>query len=102
MMQYLIYQLGRTKIPTIIALIVLLVATVLNWYWIWGLFFLYWAIAAIVMRQAFVVQTVRRDENPVLFWFICVTWLVLALVSILYDLVTPFFFPELEWWIGGA
>ena len=74
----------KTKWPTVVALAVLLVATALDWYWVWGVFFLYWAIAGIVMRQTFVVQVVLRDEHPVLFWCICITWVVLAVLTISY------------------
>ena len=98
----LLAPLGRTKLPTVIALLALLGATAVGWYWVWGLFFLYWAIAAIVMGQAFVVQTVYRDENPVLFWFISISWLILAILSIIYDLIIPHIFPQLEWWLGTA
>ena len=86
----------RAKWPTLAALVVLLGATYLDWYWVWGLFFAYWTITSIVTRQAFIVQTVRRDENPVLFWLICVAWLVLAVLVILYDA-----FPNVAaTWIG--
>ena len=104
-MLHLIHLLGRTKIPTVVALAVLLVATWFGWYWVWGVFFLYWAVAAVVMGQAFVVQTVRRDENPALFWVICATWLALAVLTILYDLIQLDAIPEdwrewLELWLG--
>ena len=81
---------GKTKlVPTVAALAVLLVATVLNWYWVWGVFFLYWAIAGVVLGQAFVVQPVNRGEHPVLFWIVSGAWLVLAALTIYYDLIAP-------------
>ena len=87
----------RSKWPTVAALAVLLAATYLDWHWVWGLFFIYWTITAIVTRQTFIVQTVRRDENPILFWVVCVAWLALAALVILYDL-----FPRVAaTWIGG-
>lgn len=95
-MDYILNVLGRTKLPTVAALAVLLAATALGWYWVWGVFFLYWAIAGIVTRQTFVVQTVQRDENPALFWCICITWLALAALSIVGD-VFPAQFP---WAVG--
>jgi len=74
---------ARTKAPTVVALVVLLAATALGWMWVWGVFFFYWAVVGIVGQQAFVVQTVRRDENPVLFWVIGVSWLALSCLMIL-------------------
>lgn len=82
----------NSKLPTVLALVVLLTAAVVDWYWVWGLFFLYWAIAGIVTGQAFVVQIVYRNESPVLFWFVSISWLVLSAASILFDLVIPAFF----------
>ena len=96
--------LNRTKIPTVVALLALLAATAIGWYWVWGLFFLYWAIAAIVTGQVFVVQTVYRSENPVLFWAIAATWLILSAMSIFFDLVLPYALPaslQEQWgWLG--
>lgn len=74
---------ARTKAPTVVALVVLLAATALGWMWVWGVFFLYWAVVGIVTQQAFVVQTVRRDESPVLFWVISASWLALSCLMIL-------------------
>ena len=88
-MQRFLEVARRTKWPTVAALMVLLGATYLDWHWVWGLFFIYWTVTAVVTRQTFVVQTVRRDENPVLFWLICVAWLILAVLVIAYDV-----FPE--------
>ena len=95
-MGYILNVLRRTKLPTIVAVVALLVATALGWYWVWGVFFLYWAIAGIVMRQSFVVQIVRREESPALFWFISIMWLALAALSIAGDL-----FPTLFPWATG-
>ena len=95
-MQRFLELAQRTKWPTVVALVVLLGATYLDWYWVWGLFFIYWTITAVVTRRTFVVQTVRRDENPVLFWLICLFWLALAVLVILYDV-----FPNVAaTWIG--
>ena len=78
----------KTKWPTVVALAVLLAATAVDWTWVWGVFFLYWSVNGIATGQAFVVQMVRRDENPGLFWFISISWVVLAALMIFYD-----FFP---------
>ena len=82
-MRHLVDMAARTKVPTVVALVVLLVATALGWFWVWGVFFFYWAVVGIVTQQAFVVQTVRRRESPVLFWVISVSWLALACLTIL-------------------
>ncbi len=82
-MRHLVEMAARTKVPTVVALVVLLAATALGWFWVWGVLFFYWAIVGIVAQQAFVVQTVRRRDSPVLFWVISVSWLALACLTIL-------------------
>ncbi|MYF84354.1 MAG: hypothetical protein F4176_09660 [Acidimicrobiia bacterium] len=88
--------MSRSKLPTVVALAALLIATWMDWQWVWGVFFLYWAVLGIMTGQAFVVRTVDQDESPLLFWLISVTWLVVAALSVFYDL-----FPETaRLWLG--
>lgn len=90
----------RAKWPSVAVLAALLAATAVGWYWVWGIFFLYWSIYGIVTGQAFVVQMVYREENPNIFWFINVSWVVLAVITILYD-AAPYIHPEFaETWLG--
>ncbi len=96
-MRYYLGLVIQSKLPTVVALAVLLGATFVGWYWVWGIFFLYWALSGIVTGQAFVVQSIQRDESPVLFWLISITWLILAGLAIFFD-----FFPETARpWLGG-
>ena len=97
-MRYYLNLVIQWKLPTVAALVVLLAATLAGWYWVWGIFFLYWAVSGIVTGHAFVVQTVQRHENPVLFWLISITWLILAGLTIFYDI-----FPETaRFWPGDS
>lgn len=80
-----------------VSLIVLVTATVLDWYWVWGLMFLYWAILSLVVGEVFLVQAVRRGENPYLFWSVSAMWLILAVLVIVTDL-----FPGVAAWLGDA
>ncbi|MXY77779.1 MAG: hypothetical protein F4Y40_12030 [Acidimicrobiia bacterium] len=95
-MSYIVDRMSRSKLPTVVALAALLIATWMDWQWVWGVFFLYWAVLGIMTGQAFVVRTVDQDESPLLFWLISVTWLVVAALSVFYDL-----FPETaRLWLG--
>ncbi len=95
-MSYPADRVSQSKLPTVVALAALLIATWMDWQWVWGVFFLYWAVLGIMTGQAFVVRTVDQDESPLLFWMISVTWLVLSALSIFYDL-----FPETAGlWLG--
>ena len=88
---------AKTKLPTVVGLITLVTATIFNWYWVWGLMFLYWAVLSVVVGQVFVVQTVRRDESPYLFWSVSAMWAILAILVIVTDL-----FPGVALWLGDA
>ncbi len=85
------------KWPTLVVMAALLIATIAEWYWVWGLLFLYWTLTAFVTGQAFVIQTIRQDEHPFIFWFVGITWVVLAVLVVLYD-----FFPDAALWMESA
>lgn len=76
---------------------VLLVVTIAEWYWVWGLLFLIWSLSAFVTRQVFVIQTIRQDEHPFIFWLISITWVVLAVLVVSYE-----FFPDAALWMESA
>lgn len=87
----------ETKFPTVVVLVVLLAATYFDWYWAWGMLYLYWGVMSLVDGQVYLVQTVRREENPYLFWSVTAMWLILAIVVIVIDL-----FPGTSVWLGYA
>ena len=86
-----------SKLPTVVSLVVLVTATYFDWYWVWGLLYLYWAVQSVGVGEAFLVQTVRRDGNPVLFWSVSVMWFILAVLVVVTDL-----FPGVNEWLEGA
>ena len=59
---------------TAAALVVLWIASYYEWYWVWGILFVYWAAISIQGGQAFIVETISRRQNPVLFWLITIMW----------------------------
>lgn len=76
----------NVKWRTVVAIAVLATATYLNWYWVWGVLFVYWAIAGLRTGNAFVVEPISRDEDPVLFWLIAVMWAGLGVWAVVWDL----------------
>jgi radical SAM superfamily enzyme YgiQ (UPF0313 family) len=56
--------------------------------------FLIWSIQGIKNRNAFYLDNVSRDENPVLFWLISVLWIVLSIWSLIYSE------PFINWMYG--
>ena len=68
---------------TVIALAAAVAAIVLDWYWPWGLLFVYWTVPNIQRGEAFLIEPISRARNPVLFWAITGMWAAFG-VWILY------------------
>lgn len=66
--------MDKIKWFTVLALVVLGVASYYEWYWVWGILFVFWAVTSIQGGQAFIVENISRRQNPVLFWLITVMW----------------------------
>lgn len=73
------------KWKTVIALILLLNAMLLNWTWVFGILFIAWAISDIIAGRIYFVEAIIRTENPILFWIIAGLWILMGL----YYLVEP-------------
>jgi hypothetical protein len=78
------------KWRTLIVLPIMIVATLLGWYAIWGLLFIYWGALALIEREIFLVEPIMLDEDPVLFWIIMALWVGAGLYYICIA-----FFPSL-------
>ena len=77
------------KWRTIVGLILLAAAVVLNWLWVWGLLFLFWVIPDIFIGRTYFIEEIRKDENPILFWVIVVAWVLFSLYyfsSLIYSI----------------
>lgn len=73
-----------------LALIILVIATIYNAYWAWGLLFIYWAVQGLWTPVTTLIAPVARSENAVLFWTINLMWLIFGLWYFLYDLLWRF------------
>ena len=77
---------AHVKWPTLAALPILAFATYFEWYWVWGLLFIYWGISSTLAGEAFVVEPLYRGRNPVLFWLVSVVWVIFGLWYVVSDL----------------
>ncbi|WP_419907663.1 hypothetical protein [Hoeflea sp.] len=68
-------DISDIKPLTILAILVLAVATVMGWLWMWGLLYMYWAVMGPLTGSAFVIESIERSDNPLLFWIICAAWM---------------------------
>ena len=72
--------------PTIVAIPILLLASYLEWYWVWGALFVYWAVPAALSGEVFLVEPIERSTHPILFWIITAMWLGFGVWTIVADL----------------
>lgn len=68
-------MLKKFKIRTVIGLILLYVATFLNWQWAWGILFIAWALPDVFTGVTYFIEPIAKKENPFLFWAIIGLWL---------------------------
>lgn len=87
----------KSKIRTILGLVLVYVAIFLNWQWIWGVLFLVWVIPDLISGITYFMEPVERKEHPLLYWIIVLSWLWMSL----YMIATPFF-PQLNGQDVGA
>ena len=81
-------SLNSFKYGTLMVIAWMWLSTILGWPWMWGILFLLWAISIVSSGDATVVEPVIRKENPIWFWFIVLSWLLISLVM---------FIPA-SWW----
>ena len=81
-------SLERIKWKTLLPLLLVYLAVLMGWNWVWGVLFIMWTIPALYSGRTNLVEEINREDNPVLFWLIIGTWIVLSIVMILFDLVT--------------
>ena len=58
-----------------------------GWWWTWGVLFLWWAASNLRSGEAHFVEPVTRTGEPITYWSVVVTWLLLALWSIGWDVL---------------
>ena len=78
------------KLLTGLVLAVLVVATVREWYWLWGLLFLFWSVQGMRSGQAFLVEDIAREDHPLLYWLISAMWAGFGVWYLYSDLVWRF------------
>ena len=70
--------------PTLVVLAVLWAATIANQLWVFGILFLLWAAWDITTGESYFIQRIRRQQSPLTFWAIELSWIGFGLLWILY------------------
>lgn len=74
--------MNKIKWRTILGLILVWVATILNWEWIWGMLFLIWIIPDFFTGVTYFIEPITKKDNPLLYWLIMISWVALSVLSI--------------------
>lgn len=74
-------DLFKDKIKSKSALIFILLIMITEKYWLFGFLFLVWVILDLKNRQTFLLEIVQRNNNPILYWLIVLTWFIFAVLS---------------------
>ena len=80
---------GKTKWRALIGLLIIYMAVVLNWQWIWGVFTLYWIIPDFFTEVTYFIEPVYRKNNPIVYWLILITWIAFSVVMIFPSASAP-------------
>lgn len=70
--------------PTLTALAALWILTFANQYWVYALLFLAWALYDLVTGESSFIQRVTRRDQPVTYWLVVSTWILLSVLWLIY------------------
>jgi len=75
------------KWKTILALTAIAFSMIMDWYWIWGIIFLYWVIGDIKSGVSFIVEPIYKEVNPILYWIVVLLWSISGIYTLSYILL---------------
>ncbi|MEM7292468.1 MAG: hypothetical protein AAF420_03580 [Pseudomonadota bacterium] len=78
--------LQRLKPRALLSLVIIYVATLMSWYWLWGVLFLFWAAVDLYSGSTWLSENVVRTSHALLFYVIVATWLLFGF----YFVFSPF------------
>ena len=81
--------LDKYPVKSIIGWMVIVAAATLNYIWLWGLMFMWWALASIRAKEVAFIDTVTREAHPAIYWTFVVSWMLVGMMYLAYGL-----FPE--------
>ncbi|MCG8634001.1 MAG: B12-binding domain-containing radical SAM protein [Desulfobacterales bacterium] len=50
-----------------------------EWYWIWGVLFIIWAITDLRNRRTYLLDDIPRSDSPLLYWTVVLMWLIMGI-----------------------
>jgi radical SAM superfamily enzyme YgiQ (UPF0313 family) len=80
----------------LLELLLIISILILNIPWLWASLFLLWSLSAIFSGYTGMFQPVYRFKNPIIFWTMTVTWVILSLLMF----IPQSFWNELEHYLN--
>ena len=71
------------KWRSILGLVFMYIAMWFNLQWAWGILFLLWVIPDLITGESYFMELITKKDNPILYWIIVGSWLLLSIYSIL-------------------
>ena len=80
---------NKSNIPVraLLSLCLIYLATLMDWYWLWGALILFWATIDLLNDQVWLSEIVTRRANPVIFYMILFTWFLFGFYLLLIPLI---------------
>ncbi|WP_261835505.1 VOC family protein [Vibrio ishigakensis] len=75
---------SKPKWRAILGLCLVVVAVITEMNWIWGALFLSWVIPDIYTASTHFFEPVQRKHNPIIYWLIIGTWLLLSVYMLFW------------------
>jgi hypothetical protein len=72
------------RVLSITALVILLVAFYFSMNYVFGIFLAGWIINDFIRKETYLLGRVPREEFPVLYWVILLSWVVFCLYYFIY------------------
>ena len=95
----LLMKISEIRWKASLALIAVWIAIYFNWNWVWGIIFLFWVIPEIKHGVAHFIEEVERSRNPITYWLIISSWILLSLY-LLITAISPKLNPESAMFFG--
>nr|WP_239057217.1 radical SAM protein [Desulfovibrio sp. JC010] len=73
---------SNIKWKSMLALLLIGAALIMDMPWLWGILFLLWVIMDLKNRQTYLLEDISRDSNPVLYWIIVTMWFGFTLTAL--------------------
>jgi len=77
------HQIEKRKWRSLVGLMVVYLAILLEANWLWGALFLLWVIPDLKTGTTYFIEPLSRSKNPVLYWAVILTWIGLSIYLLL-------------------